>query len=155
MTRAQDTLILTAPSRKKSGDALDPAAAITTQAIVAVKSYADWLGLWFAQNQVQRVHPPSPSYGAMNSPQSTVHGALAVNCRICAGALRVMRSFVMIQPAAAEVTRLKLKIHQKLLTSQQQISSARCVMGISIRRRDGAPGQVVGDRLATPGGGTG
>jgi ATP-dependent helicase/nuclease subunit A len=42
-------------------------AAITTQAIVAAKSYADWLGLWFAHNQVQRVH----------NPQSTVQSALA------------------------------------------------------------------------------
>jgi ATP-dependent helicase/nuclease subunit A len=77
-TRAQDTLILTGAITQKKWETLwTQPAAITTQAIVAAKSYADWLGLWFAHIQVQRVHPPSPSYGAMNSPQSTIHSALA------------------------------------------------------------------------------
>ena len=68
MTRAQDTLILTGViTEKKWETGWTRPAAITTQAIVAAKSYADWLGLWFAHNQVQRVH----------GPQSTVHGALA------------------------------------------------------------------------------
>jgi ATP-dependent helicase/nuclease subunit A len=77
-TRAQDTLILTGAITQKKWETLwtEPAA-ITTQAIVAAKSYADWLGLWFAHNQAQQVHPPSPSYGAMNSPKSKVHSALA------------------------------------------------------------------------------
>jgi ATP-dependent helicase/nuclease subunit A len=67
-TRAQDTLILTGViTQKKWGTLWTQPAAISAQAIVAAKSYADWLGLWFAQNQVQRVH----------SPQSTVHSALA------------------------------------------------------------------------------
>jgi ATP-dependent helicase/nuclease subunit A len=67
-TRAQDTLILTGAIPQKKWETLwSQPAAITTQAIVAAKSFADWLGLWFAHNQVQRVH----------SPQSTVQGALA------------------------------------------------------------------------------
>jgi ATP-dependent helicase/nuclease subunit A len=67
-TRAQDTLILTGTVTEKKWETLwTLPAAITTQAIVAAKSYADWLGLWFAQNQAQPVH----------SPQSTVQSALA------------------------------------------------------------------------------
>ena len=62
-TRAQDTLILTGAITEKKWETLwTQPAAITTQAIVAAKSYADWLGLWFAQNQA-------------HSPQSTVHSA--------------------------------------------------------------------------------
>ncbi len=49
-TRAQDTLILTGAISEKKWETLwTQPAAITTQAIVAAKSYADWLGLWFAQ----------------------------------------------------------------------------------------------------------
>jgi ATP-dependent helicase/nuclease subunit A len=49
-TRARDTLILTAALTEKKWETLwAKPAAITTQAIVAAKSYADWLGLWFAQ----------------------------------------------------------------------------------------------------------
>jgi ATP-dependent helicase/nuclease subunit A len=49
-TRARDTLILTGAVTEKKWESLwlKPEA-ITTQAIVAAKSYADWLGLWFAQ----------------------------------------------------------------------------------------------------------
>ena len=50
-TRAQDTLILTGAITEKKWETLwNQPAAITTQAIVAAKSYADWLGLWFAQH---------------------------------------------------------------------------------------------------------
>ncbi len=67
-TRAQDTLILTGAITQKKWETLwTQPAAITTPAIVAAKSYTDWLGLWFAQNQVQRVH----------SSQPTVHSLLA------------------------------------------------------------------------------
>ena len=64
-TRAQDTLILTGAITEKKWETLwTQPAAITTQAIVAAKSYADWLGLWFARNQV-------------HNPQSTAQSALA------------------------------------------------------------------------------
>jgi len=50
MTRARDTLVLTATvTEKKWGSLWLKPEAITIQAIVAAKSYADWLGLWFAQ----------------------------------------------------------------------------------------------------------
>jgi ATP-dependent helicase/nuclease subunit A len=53
-TRARDTLILIAAiTEKKWETQWTKPTAITTQAIVAAKSYADWLSLWFAQNQVQ------------------------------------------------------------------------------------------------------
>ena len=48
MTRARDTLILTATLTEKKWESLwlKPRA-ITDQAIVGATSYADWLGLWF------------------------------------------------------------------------------------------------------------
>jgi ATP-dependent helicase/nuclease subunit A len=50
-TRARDTLILTAAvTEKKWGLLWTKPGAVTTQAIVSAKSYADWLGLWFAQS---------------------------------------------------------------------------------------------------------
>ncbi len=50
MTRARDTLVLTATvTEKKWGSLWLKPEAITIQAIVAAKSYAGWLGLWFAQ----------------------------------------------------------------------------------------------------------
>ena len=51
LTRARDTLILTAAVTEKKWVSLwlKPEA-ITIQAIVAAKSYAEWLGLWFAQS---------------------------------------------------------------------------------------------------------
>ena len=67
LTRARDTLILTGTIAEKKWESLwAKPGAVTTQAIVSAKSYADWLGLWFA-NQVQRVH----------SPQSKVQSELA------------------------------------------------------------------------------
>jgi ATP-dependent helicase/nuclease subunit A len=58
-TRARDTLILTGAVTEKKWESLwlnpEP---ITTQAMVAAKCYADWLGLWFG----------------VHSPQSTVRG---------------------------------------------------------------------------------
>jgi ATP-dependent helicase/nuclease subunit A len=51
MTRAQDTLILIAAgTENKWGSLWTKPGAVTTQAIIAAKSYADWLGLWFAQS---------------------------------------------------------------------------------------------------------
>jgi len=53
MTRARDNLILTGGVSGKKWETLwkEPGA-ITAQKILASKSYADWLGLWFA-NQIQ------------------------------------------------------------------------------------------------------
>jgi ATP-dependent helicase/nuclease subunit A len=53
-TRARDTLILTGAVTENKWESLwVKPEAITIQAIVAAKSYADWLGLWFAHNRVQ------------------------------------------------------------------------------------------------------
>ena len=50
LTRARDTFVLTAAvTEKKWGSLWLKPEAITIQAIVAARSYADWLGLWFAQ----------------------------------------------------------------------------------------------------------
>lgn len=47
MTRARDTLILTAAVSQHKWETLrSKPEAITTQAMVAAKSYADWLGMW-------------------------------------------------------------------------------------------------------------
>jgi ATP-dependent helicase/nuclease subunit A len=58
MTRARDTLILTASVSEKKWESLrlDPET-ITTQSMVSAKSYADWLGLWF---QTQSPGPQVP-----------------------------------------------------------------------------------------------
>ncbi len=50
MTRARDNLILTGSVTENKWENLwNKSAAITLQKILAAKSYADWLGLWFAQ----------------------------------------------------------------------------------------------------------
>jgi len=55
LTRARDTLILTAAITETKWDSLWAGPGIVTpQAILAGKSYADWLGLWFAQNRAPR-----------------------------------------------------------------------------------------------------
>lgn len=50
LTRARDTLILTGSITKKKWETLwAETSAVTSPKILAAKSYADWLGLWFAQ----------------------------------------------------------------------------------------------------------
>ncbi len=50
LTRARDTLILTGSVTEKKWETLwAETGAITPQKILAAKSYADWLGIWFAQ----------------------------------------------------------------------------------------------------------
>ncbi len=54
MTRARDTLILTATVSEKKWETLwSNPEAITPQTIVSAKSYADWLGLWFGARSPQ------------------------------------------------------------------------------------------------------
>jgi ATP-dependent helicase/nuclease subunit A len=59
MTRARDTLILTATVSEKKWESFWPKSEVTSRDIISTKSYAEWLGMWF------QVH----------SPQSTVQGA--------------------------------------------------------------------------------
>jgi ATP-dependent helicase/nuclease subunit A len=50
MTRARDMLILTGSvTEKKWAEAWQDAGAITSRKILAAKSYADWLGIWFGR----------------------------------------------------------------------------------------------------------
>jgi ATP-dependent helicase/nuclease subunit A len=50
MTRARDTLILTGSITEKKWSGLwTETGTVTPQKILAAKSYADWIGLWFAQ----------------------------------------------------------------------------------------------------------
>ena len=50
MTRARDTLILTGSiTKKKWPEVWTETGTVTPQKILAAKSYADWIGLWFAQ----------------------------------------------------------------------------------------------------------
>ena len=50
MTRARDTLILTGSVTEKKWRTLwKETGTITPQKFLAAKSYADWMGLWFAQ----------------------------------------------------------------------------------------------------------
>jgi ATP-dependent helicase/nuclease subunit A len=65
MTRARDTLILTATVSEKKWELIwQKPDVVTTQAIVSAKSYADWLGMWF---QVQ---------SSRSKVQSTAEGEL-------------------------------------------------------------------------------
>ncbi|HEY4953108.1 MAG TPA: UvrD-helicase domain-containing protein [Verrucomicrobiae bacterium] len=55
MTRARDTLILTGSVTEKKWETLwSETGVVTPQKIVSAKSYADWLGLWFAQQNGAR-----------------------------------------------------------------------------------------------------
>jgi ATP-dependent helicase/nuclease subunit A len=54
MTRARDMLVLAGSiTEKKWTELWTEAGAVTTQKILAAKSYAHWLGIWFAQQQIQ------------------------------------------------------------------------------------------------------
>jgi ATP-dependent helicase/nuclease subunit A len=66
MTRARDTLILTASVSQKKWESLGlKPGTIAAQNIVSAKSYADWLGLWF---QAQRPAPQVPGASAGELP---------------------------------------------------------------------------------------
>jgi ATP-dependent helicase/nuclease subunit A len=61
MTRARDTLILTGSVTEKKWETFwKETSAVTPQKILAAKCYADWLGLWFA-NQAQSPKPKAQS----------------------------------------------------------------------------------------------
>ena len=73
MTRARDTLILSGSiSEKKWRETWNEPAAITLRKIAGAKSFADWLGLWFA-NQVQS---PSAFAKLQRDEKSKVQGGM-------------------------------------------------------------------------------
>jgi ATP-dependent helicase/nuclease subunit A len=60
LTRARDNLILTASFSQKNWETLwTKDGSVTLQKIAGAKSFADWLGIWFAQ----QAHPSSTSSG--------------------------------------------------------------------------------------------
>jgi ATP-dependent helicase/nuclease subunit A len=65
LTRARDTLILTGTIPEKKWERFHaPPEAVTTRAIVAANSYADWLGLWF-RNQNPKAEGPDLKQGEL------------------------------------------------------------------------------------------
>ena len=73
MTRARDTLILSGGiTEKKWRETWNEPAAITLRKIAGAKSFADWLGLWFA-NQVQS---PSAFAKLRRDEKSKVQGGM-------------------------------------------------------------------------------
>ena len=92
LTRARDTLVLSATITEKKWETVwSQPEPVTPQKIADAKSFADWLGLWFAQN----------ADGAAAQPAAKRH--------CCAGGWWTTRSLAMILFVAAEVTRLKHK----------------------------------------------
>ena len=52
MTRARDTLLLSAAVSKARFESVwQTPCEITTQTLLASRSYADWLGLWFSRHE--------------------------------------------------------------------------------------------------------
>jgi ATP-dependent helicase/nuclease subunit A len=95
MTRARDNLILCGGiSGKKWEKLFENKPAISTQEILSAKSYADWLGLWFA-NQVQ-----SPKFKV----QSKMEGELP-NLR-----WRIADDAELVGEAAAEKSQTKVEL---------------------------------------------
>ena len=104
MTRARDTLILTAAISEKKWESLwlKPET-VTTQAIVSAKSYADWLGLWF---QAQR---------AGSQTQSTTEGEWPnLRWRIVEDQGRTLESTIESRPSETEIPPLDKETKQRL-----------------------------------------
>jgi ATP-dependent helicase/nuclease subunit A len=104
MTRARDTLILTAAISEKKWESLwlKPETA-TTQAVASAKCYADWLGLWF---QTQR---------AASQIQGTTEGEWPdLRWRIVEDRGRPFESAIESQPSGIELPPLDEKTKQGL-----------------------------------------
>jgi len=120
LTRARDTLILAAQVSEKKWETLwTKPGAVTPQKIVAAKSFADWFGLWFA-NQVQ-------------SPKSKVQGDTQ-------GELPHLRWRVVNDEELKEMRKAKSekrKWNCRSLTTRQKINFRKCCRGNmnSARRR--------------------
>ena len=104
MTRARDTLILTAAISEKKWESLwlKPET-VTAQAIVSAKSYADWLGLWF---QAQR---------AGSQTQRTTEGEWPdLRWRIVEDEGRTLESAIESRPSEIEIPPLDKETKQRL-----------------------------------------
>jgi ATP-dependent helicase/nuclease subunit A len=104
MTRARDTLILTAAISEKKWESLwlKPET-VTTQAIVSAKCYADWLGLWF---QAQR---------AGSQTQRTTEGEWPnLRWRVVEDQGRALESAIERRPSEIEIPPLDKETKQRL-----------------------------------------
>ena len=73
LTRARDTLLLTGSvTDKKWAGLWAEAEPITAQRILAANSYADWIGLWFAQQNPEVIPRSAPVPGAAASASSSI-----------------------------------------------------------------------------------
>ena len=96
MTRARDTLILTATVSENRWKShwLKPEA-ITPQTVVAAKSYADWLGMWFGVQNMTGSAGLVPANFRQKRQHAGKMPALPargkMNCRICDGGLKMMK----------------------------------------------------------------
>ncbi|HLX95141.1 MAG TPA: UvrD-helicase domain-containing protein [Verrucomicrobiae bacterium] len=104
MTRARDTLILTAAISEKKWESLwlKPET-VTTQAIVSAKCYADWLGLWF---QSQRAGLQTQSMTEGEWPD--------LRWRIVEDRARALESAIESRPSEIEIPPLDLETKQRL-----------------------------------------
>ena len=129
MTRARDTLILSASISEKKWESLwtKPAAA-TSREIVSAKSCADWLGLWFA-NQVQS--PKSKVQHASESELPHLRWRIAADAELV-GADRVesttldpVAELPVLDDASAERLRARLSwIYPREAATRQKAKSS-------------------------------
>jgi ATP-dependent helicase/nuclease subunit A len=76
MTRARDTLIITATVPEKRLQKAWAEASASPDSVASAASFADWLGLWFSQHA--RPENPIPSQGELPLARWTIHDDLAL-----------------------------------------------------------------------------
>jgi ATP-dependent helicase/nuclease subunit A len=119
MTRARDTLILTGGIAEKKWETLwTKAAAITPQKIAGAKSFADWIGLWFA-DQVRSQE--SGVQREANGELPHLRWRLVADEELAEEAESRKHTAESELPALGEATKRKLR---EMLTWQYQFSPA-------------------------------
>ena len=146
LTRARDTLILTAGITEKKWESvwLKPEA-ITPQAIVMAKCYADWLGLWFG------VHSPSAFATLRRDEQSTVRSPTK-------GELPGLSWRIVADEELGEKPEAEAESRNGFARAWRRdggTAAHDAVVGISVQGGDGTQGEVIGDGVAPRGRGTG
>ena len=107
MTRARDTLILSGGiTEKKWRETWNEPAAITLQKIAVAKSFADWIGLWFA-NQVQ--NPKSKVQGGTEGELPDLRWRIVENAELAGKAESGRRKTKIDPPALDDATAKKLR----------------------------------------------
>jgi ATP-dependent helicase/nuclease subunit A len=119
MTRARDTLILSGSITQKKWDELwTKPAAVTPRSILSAKSFADWLGLWFA-DQVQS--PKSKVQSGTEGELPDLRWRIVDNAELADKAESGKRKAEIELPALDEKTRRKLR---KMLEWQYEFAAA-------------------------------